>query len=199
MSNRSSSLWSVTFGCDCGEDRFCFSKFVICMSFHQFKPSLPELILLWCFVAVCVWFHFVDPSQWVPLLDGANLLIHEAGHPLMGLLVPSWTVYGGTIFQLAFPLLFAWHFYQKGQMAGQAFGLIWLAENFLNIARYMADARQQQLPLVGGGMHDWFDILSRWSLLDYDLHLATGLRISALFLITCTCLRLLKCIRRGQE
>lgn len=162
------------------------------MSFHPLKPSLPELLLLWCFAGVCAWFHFVDPSQWVPLLDGANLLIHEAGHPLLGFVVPSWTVYGGTIFQLAFPLLFTWHFYQNRHAAGQAFGLIWLAENGLNIARYMADARQQQLPLVGGGMHDWLEILSRWSLLDDDVYLATGLRIAALLLMTYTCLWLLQ-------
>jgi hypothetical protein len=169
------------------------------MSFRQLKPSLSELMLLWCFAGVCAWFHFFEPSQWVPLLDGANLLIHEAGHPLLGLVVPSWTVYGGTVFQLAFPLLFTWHFYQQGHVAGHAFGLIWLAENFLNIARYMADARQQQLPLVGGGMHDWFEILNRWSLLDYDVQLATGVRITALLLMAYACFWLLQCLRDSDE
>ena len=146
-----------------------------------------------------MWFHFFETAHWVPLLDGANLLIHEAGHPLFGLVVPSWTVYGGTIFQLALPLLFTRHFYQQGQVAGRAFGLLWLSENLLNIARYMADVRQQNLPLVGGGMHDWYEILSRWALLDYDEYLAKGLRLVALLLIGSVCYRLLQFIRDSHE
>lgn len=70
---------------------------------------------------------------------------------------------------------------------------------FLNIARYIADARQQQLPLVGGGMHDWFEILNLWSLLDYDLQLATGLRITALLLMLHACFWLLHCLRSSDE
>jgi hypothetical protein len=49
---------------------------------------------------------------------------------------------------------------------------VWLFENFLNIARYMADARAQVLPLVGGGEHDWTEIFSRWRVLAYDTRIA---------------------------
>lgn len=169
------------------------------MSSRLRKLSLHQLILLWSFAGACIWFHFFEIAQWVPLLDGANLLIHEAGHPLLGLLVPSWNVYGGTIFQLVLPWLFSWRFYQQGEVAGQAFGWLWLAENLLNIARYMADARQQQLPLVGGGMHDWYEILSRWGLLDYDEYLAKCLRLVALLLMGYVCFWLLQLLRGSHE
>ena len=40
----------------------------------------------------------------------------------------------------------------------------------------MADARSQELPLVGSGEHDWTNILSRWGVLEYDTKLASILR-----------------------
>ena len=40
----------------------------------------------------------------------------------------------------------------------------------------MADASSQRLPLVGGGEHDWTNILSRWGALEHDTTLATILR-----------------------
>ena len=49
---------------------------------------------------------------------------------------------------------------------------VWFCENLRYMALYMADARTQELPLVGGGEHDWFHILSRWDLLASDTRLA---------------------------
>lgn len=109
---------------------------------------------------------------WVPILDSANLALHEAGHPIVGLFNERLMVYGGTLFQLLFPALMTWHFLRRGEAAGFAVGLIWLGENFFNVARYMADARAQILPLVGGGEHDWTEIFSRWGMLDADTRIA---------------------------
>ena len=115
---------------------------------------------------------FVVTSGWVPLLDSANLALHEAGHPVVGLLSHRLEPYGGTIFQLLFPVLVIVHFFRRHHDAGAAIGAVWLGENLHNVARYMADARAQNLPLVGGGHHDWAEILSRWGLLQSDLGLA---------------------------
>jgi hypothetical protein len=65
-------------------------------------------------------------------------------------------------------------FWRKGQALSFAGAVMWFFENFLNIARYMADARRQELPLVGGGHHDWHGILSRWDLLQHDVELAAA-------------------------
>lgn len=116
-------------------------------------------------------------QDWVFLLDNANLALHEAGHPLVGLFSERLTVYGGTLFQLLFPVLLVIHFIREGYPAGVSVAVIWLGENLLNIARYMADARAQVLPLVGGGEHDWTEIFSRWGVLQHDLRIALWTRL----------------------
>ena len=45
-----------------------------------------------------------------------------------------------------------------------------------DFARYCADARARELPLVGGGDHDWAHILTRWDALHRDLAVAEALR-----------------------
>ena len=42
----------------------------------------------------------------------------------------------------------------------------------------MADARAQVLPMVGGGEHDWFNILYSWHMLYYDTRLTAFMRIA---------------------
>jgi len=116
---------------------------------------------------------FRSEPGFVWLLDHANLLFHEAGHPLFGLVSSRLEPYGGTIGQLVFPAVLAVSFFRKGQPLGFAAAVIWFFENLLNVARYVADARSLQLPLVGGGDHDWNTILSRWGLLQYDKRFAS--------------------------
>jgi hypothetical protein len=120
---------------------------------------------------------FRSEPGFVFLLDHANLLFHEAGHPAVGLFSSRLETYGGTIGQLVFPCVLAVSFWRKGQTLGFAAAVIWFFENWFNIARYMADARKQELPLVGGGDHDWFTIFSRWDLLQYDTRIAAALNL----------------------
>ena len=108
-----------------------------------------------------IWAHFFTTEQWVFLLDHVNLALHEAGHPLVGILSGHLSVYGGTLFQILFPILFVRHFRQRRHSVGWAASWVWLGENLMNVGRYMKDARVQQLPLVGGGDHDWTEIFSR--------------------------------------
>jgi hypothetical protein len=110
-----------------------------------------------------------SPDHWVRILDDANLVFHEAGHPLFGLLGPTLGLYGGTLGQLVFPAATSIHFFRQGETASFGLCFAWLFENFLNIGRYMADARAQVLPLIGGGEHDWTTIFSRWGVLAYDV------------------------------
>jgi hypothetical protein len=127
---------------------------------------------------------------WVPVLDSANLAFHEAGHPLFGLLHERLAVYGGTLMQLLLPGAAAFESWREGKLAAFYFCQIWLAENLLNIARYMADARAHELPLVGGldpeYSHDWTEILTRWNLLEQETTLALLLRIFAVALMLWT-------------
>jgi hypothetical protein len=130
---------------------------------------------------------FRSESGFVFLLDHANLLFHEAGHPAVGLFSSRLEPYGGTIGQLVFPCVLAVSFWRKGQTLGIAVACIWFFENWFNIARYMADARALELPLVGGGDHDWNTILTRWDLLQYDTRIAAAVRLIGWLGIAATC------------
>lgn len=70
------------------------------------------------------------------------------------------------------------NFWMRGETTGFIFCLFWFGENFLNIARYMADARDMLLPLVGGGDHDWNYIFSELGVLHKDKEIAGVVRIS---------------------
>ncbi len=124
---------------------------------------------------------------WVPILDSANLAFHEAGHPLFGFVSARLAVYGGTIMQLLMPALCAVEMHREQKYAERQFCVVWFGENLLNIARYMADARAQQLPLVGGldpqDAHDWTRILRNWGVLAYDTQLANVVRVMAVSLM----------------
>ncbi len=111
-------------------------------------------------------------------LDNVNLPIHETGH-----LVFAWggevlTVLGGTLFQLIIPALFAWSFHRRGDAAGVGAGVWWAGQNGLYIARYIADAPLQALPLVGGGEHDWAFLLAHWGVLHRADAIARAVRLA---------------------
>jgi hypothetical protein len=134
---------------------------------------LVTVTLLFVWLVVALW---LDDDGYLLGLDSLNLIVHEAGHFLFVWFGETLELYGGTLLQLAVPLLIAATFARRGEAQGVALAGIWFFQNFLNVARYMADARVQLLPLVGGGGHDWYAILSRWHLLRYDTRLAGLLR-----------------------
>ncbi len=106
-----------------------------------------------------------------------NLPFHEAGHIFtrpFGHLIMS---LGGTLGQLAMPLVcMAVFLLKKRDPFAAGFCLWWLGVNFLDIAPYIGDARSLTLPLLGGnvgssspyGFHDWEYILTETGLLSYD-------------------------------
>lgn len=132
-------------------------------------PAFGGLSALFALVAGA-W--LLSPEGWVPILDSANLAFHEAGHPLFGLLGETAGLYGGTWMQLFVPLAVLGSAWLRREAGGAAAAAFWLSQSLLNVARYVADAREQALPLVGGGEHDWAAILGRWGLLAADRRLA---------------------------
>lgn len=127
---------------------------------------------------VILWFANTG-ERWVPILDSANLAFHEAGHPLFGILSRRLGVYGGTLMQLLIPAAAVVSFWRQGHALAFGLMLVWFNQNLFNIARYMGDARAQILPLVGGGDHDWTEILTRWGVLHLDGTLSGTLRFFA--------------------
>ena len=127
-------------------------------------PSWPRLVLL----LVPAWWTlrwFPSLSVWC-FLDYVNLAFHEAGHIVFRLGGELLTVLGGTLMQLLVPIVLVVYFLvRQRQPFGSALCLWWLGESLANVSRYMADARALELPLVGGGEHDWTDLFYRFGLL----------------------------------
>ena len=101
-------------------------------------------------------------------LDYVNLPFHEFGHILFGPFGETMQFLGGTISQLMWPFILIIYFLRRKELLSASFCLFWFGENFLNISKYIADARAMLLPLVGGGIHDWNVLLSKWGILKYD-------------------------------
>lgn len=108
-------------------------------------------------------------------LDGVNLLFHEAGHVFAGFFGETMHFLGGTLGQLFFPVACGFHFLQSRQFFESWIMGIWLAESLMNVARYLGDAQAQSLPLVGGHIHDWNWILTRWGMLDHCEGIASAI------------------------
>lgn len=153
------------------------------------KVSTQKVIGFWVGVGLFLLLVFNCEPGFIFCLDHANLLFHEAGHPAYGLLSDRLTVYGGTLGQLTFPVVLAISFWRKGEAVSFAVSIIWFFENWLNIARYMADATVQVLPLVGGGCHDWTEIFDRrWHVLKYDTQIAAVVRTAGWIGMGAACL-----------
>jgi hypothetical protein len=98
----------------------------------------------------------------VPGLSYVDLGFHELGHLLAFPFSDVVTAMAGSIVQVGVPLVCAVYFWGSGSQhdnagAGLCFG--WAATSAADVARYIADAPFERLPLLGGD-HDWAFVLS---------------------------------------
>jgi hypothetical protein len=102
--------------------------------------------------------------------------VHEAGHVLFGALGELLAVAGGSITQIAAPLIVALLFLRQREYFGISVALAWLSMSLRGLATYIGDARNQELPLVSMGsgdpIHDWHYILGHFGMLGEDHALA---------------------------
>ena len=121
------------------------------------------LILSWKILARGITVE--PPGLLLTILDGANLIFHEAGHIIL-LPFDGFVHYlGGSLTQVAIPAICAAYFWLHRQRASSAITLFWTGESITNVAIYVADARRMELPLIGGD-HDWNYLLDRLNLLN---------------------------------
>ncbi len=109
------------------------------------------------------------------LLDGVDLAIHETGHLVFAPFGEFIGFLGGTLFQLLMPTFFLTYFLRRRDQYAASVALWWIGQNCGHIAVYVADARAQELPLVGGGEHDWEYLLGRTGLLAHDHAIARAI------------------------
>lgn len=120
-----------------------------------------------------VWGAFDLRRLW--LVDGANLLFHEAGHVFLGVFGEFIGMIGGTLMQLLIPAALMIAFWVQNRKYSASVMLFWLGENGFGISAYAKDARTQVLPFVGGEIHDWGYLLGKWHLLAYDQMIGNGI------------------------
>jgi hypothetical protein len=94
------------------------------------------------------------------LIQGVNLGVHETGHFVFAPFGEFMTALGGTLFQLIIPCMFLLYFLRRGDGFAVGVMLWWIAKNFWEISVYAGDAQARVLPLVGGGGHDWYYMLT---------------------------------------
>ena len=116
------------------------------------------------------------------ILHLVNLPFHEAGHIIFSFFGRFIQVLGGTLGQLLMPTIcMAVFLFRNRDAFASAVSLWWLAENFMDIAPYVNDARSLDLVLLGGvtgkevaDYHDWEYLLRTLGLLNAD-HLLAGI------------------------
>jgi len=147
-------------------------------------------------LALLTWIAFRNEYGYLPFLGDIDLAIHEFGHMLFmpfGIMILGRTmmILGGSLTQVAFPLIFVGYFVRKGadgarrDVLAAMVCLWWSAINLLDVAIYCADSRAGQLTLIDGstgnesGGHDWYNLLSQWGLLQHDTGIARLMRAIA--------------------
>jgi hypothetical protein len=132
-------------------------------------------------LAVYGWVCYQDPANY-RWLDSLDLAIHETGHLVFAFDGETLQLLGGTLLQLIVPAAFIVALWRNGDRHGASVPLWWLGQNCWNISVYIRDARTQELPLVGGGEHDWALLLGGWGWLARDQALADAVRFLGLVL-----------------
>lgn len=136
---------------------------------------IASLYFLWC---------AYDPSQW-HLIDGVNLVIHEAGHLIFSPLGEFMMIAGGSLFQVIMPALFVGYFWYQGKYYSATLVLFWVGQSILNVSVYAGDSIALELPLLGGqdSMHDWNYLLTSMNMLPATSKVAAALRLLGTFVI----------------
>lgn len=140
--------------------------------------------------------HAAEP--WA-LVDNVNLAIHEAGHVVFSPFGETLQLLGGTMLQFLVPLAFGIYFLRENDEHGASVALWWVGENCWYTAHYIRDAAAMELPLVGGGEHDWRLLLTQWDMLDAHARLADLVHATGVGLVVVATVWGLAAAARGRD
>ena len=147
-------------------------------------------------LAWLTWGAFRNEYGYVPIVSDVSLAIHEFGHMLfmpfgIPILGRTMVILGGSLTEVAFPLLFVGYFLRKGEdgrrrdVFAAMVCLWWSGIGLLATAIYCADSRAGKLMLLDGltgqesDGHDWYNLLDGWGLLEHDTQIARWMRMIA--------------------
>ena len=140
------------------------------------------------------------PDSW-RLIDGVNLVIHEAGHLVFRPFGEFLSIAGGSLFQVIVPTVFAGYFYFNRKPYSYALVLFWAGESLLNVSVYAADSVAMQLPLLGGdnSIHDWNYMLDHLGLLRQTASIALFIRALGTLVIIFAAVRAIHAALRSAK
>jgi len=147
-------------------------------------------------LALLTWSAFHNEYGNVPIVSDVSTAIHEFGHMLfmpfgIPILGTTMVILGGSLTEVAFPLLFVGYFLRKREdgrrrdVFAAMVCLWWSAIGLLATAIYCADSRAGKLMLLDGltgqesDGHDWYNLLDRWGLIEHDTQIARWMRMIA--------------------
>jgi len=122
----------------------------------------------------------------VEILARFDLVVHEIGHALFAWAPTLLIQMGGSITQVALPLVIAAVFWWRRDDFAVIVLLAWAAESLNNVSIYVADAQNMVLSLVGddgsGAGHDWHNILGTLGWLASTDAIANAVRTASVLL-----------------
>lgn len=121
------------------------------------------------------------------IIEVILLAFHESSHWALVWAPRTAYVLAGSVGQIAIPLaigLYLWR--RQGDPLGGAVGLGWAGLSCWGAQRYIADAPHEDLPLVGGTIHDWAYLLGPegFDRMDMAADLAYGVRLAGIAAVT---------------
>lgn len=107
-----------------------------------------------------------------PILGGLYFIlfgVHEATHILLAFLPPVIVAASGSFSEIIFAGILVISSVRAKSYLATSFSLLWLMLAMVSAGRYMADAKDQLMPLIGPGVnpqHDWHFVFTELGLLE---------------------------------
>jgi hypothetical protein len=162
------------------------------------------LILTWLTgTTIAAGLTYPRPGSLLMILDGANFIIHEAGHFIFIVFGEFMMVFGGSLNQVLVPAIFTGYFFAHRQTGQAAATLFWMGQSMTGVALYAADGQVMRLPLHGGegpAVHDWHRLLTWTGLLERAATVGQVLfAIAALIMVAALVILVLDLLRAYRE
>lgn len=149
------------------------------------KKPLITVRYLRLFSAIFIGGYFLNalayPEAW-HVIDGANLMFHEAGHLIFMPFAEWFTIAMGSGFQILVPLVLALISFKRQEHFTGAIILMWTGQSIMGVSVYAGDALTMRLELIGGEAttHDWNHLLWHFGLLRHTDAIALGVRLAGI-------------------
>lgn len=117
-----------------------------------------------------------------PIIGGMYFIlfgVHEAAHIVLMFASPVVTAAAGSLTEIVFVSLLLWVSIRAKSYLATGFSLIWFMLALSSAGRYMADAKDLLIPLIGPGanpQHDWNFVFTELNLLEQSGAIGDAIR-----------------------